>query len=415
MEKQDGRYFILGVFLLLIFVASIAQFVAAPLAPFLIGELGLNKTQLGFLASAVFWGIVSFGMVAGIAIDKIGEKKMILFGSIMISFALLFFSYSHTFTLLLVASILIGVGYSGLNILTTSGLTKWFPFNERAFAIGLKQSGMPLGTAVGAAVLPVLALNYSWSFSVKVLFVVMLLLGVICFLLYREKNEGPTGNPSRKQSPARYKQKEKQVSIFSLLKNKRMLIVNLMGVGLVINQIAIMTFTIPYLQETLSLSAVKAAQYLAFFQLSGVLSRPFFGLVGDRAFKGERHYTLFLLSILNSVSILVLSLISPVFPAWLVFSVVIFSGFTALGWYGPLFALITEVVGEESAGKALGIGVTFNCLGISIGTPLFGFIVDMTGNFPLAYRLFALFLTLDAIVFMCFYLRTRSGRSVRIS
>jgi len=400
----------MAIFLFLTLVASMGQFVAAPLAPFLINDLGLSKTQLGLLTSAVFWGSFACGMLSGYASDKLGEKKMALVGTFIISAALLSFSLSSTFIFLLVSSFFIGSGYSAITALTNRGLALWFSDDEKAFAIGMKQSGMPLGTAIGASVMPVLALSYSWPHAVKLLCFLVLLSGITCYLLYREpaqkQSTPPQGAHSRHahsqssgensqgkiihQTPTsccdcRQKEKKmKNISYTSLLSNRKILLTGVMGIGFVMTQLVIMTFTIPYLQEALSLPVITAGHYLALFQTSGVISRPVFGYIGDHAFCGRRHYTLFTLALFTSGLTLVLSLISSSFPWWFITIIVFATGFTALGWFGPYFALLTEIAGIKAAGMAIGLGITFNCLGISLGNPLFGYIVDTTGSYSLA-------------------------------
>lgn len=419
LTSKADKYRTLGIFLCLTLVTSMGQFVATPLAPFLMDELGLRKTQLGVLTSAVFWGSFASGVFSGLASDKLGEKKMILIGTIIITTALLCFSFSYTFIFFLISSFFIGAGYSSINALTNRGLTNWFPFNEKAFAIGMKQSGMPIGTAVGAAILPVLALSYSWAHTVKLLSLFILVSGIICFFLYHEppKNLAKSLHLQRKNNivsgPGNCydcRLEVENISYFSLLTNRKILVTNLLGVGFVMTQIIIMTFTILYLQDKLSLSVVTAGHYLAIFQISGGISRPVFGYVGDHAFRGRRQYTLAALAVLTSGFTFALSLVSPSFPWWLITAVIFAAGFTALGWFGPYFALLTEIAGPSSAGMAIGLGITFNCLGISLGSPLFGFIVDTTGSFSLGYQLFAAWLLTDALLFLFLFKRFKATR-----
>ena len=55
-----------------------------------------------------------------------------------------------------------GMGYGMLNPTTAKAAIAWFPRRQRATAVGLKQVGLPLGGAVGASIMPPLALWLGW-------------------------------------------------------------------------------------------------------------------------------------------------------------------------------------------------------------------------------------------------------------
>jgi len=412
LTLQTGKYRALGIFLYLTLVTSIGWLVATPLAPFLMDELGLNKTQLGFLTSAVFWGTFTCSIMSGIASDKLGEKRMVVIGTAIMTTALLCFSFSRTFAFFLVSSFFIGAGFSTFGNLANRGLAIWFPPSEKAFAIGVKASGVPLGAAVGASLLPILALSFSWTYTVKLLGLFILLSGIACFFLYRERpnNHEISFQHSHEiinQTSGSFDEQleDKNTNYTSLLTNRQMLSTIPVGMVFFTIQNIIMTFTIPYLQDTLSLPVVTAGHYLALFQVSGAISRPLFGYVGDRAFHGRRQYTLVALAIITAGFTFVLSLINLSFPWWLVTLIVFATGLMSLSWYGPYFALLTEISGRNTAGMAVGLGITFNCLGTSLGNPLFGFIVDITGSFNFGFQLFAGLLLIYAFIFLIFALR----------
>lgn len=60
-------------------------------------------------------------------------------------------------------------------------------------------------------------------------------------------------------------------------------------------------------------------------------------------------------------------------------------GLAALGWGGLFLALTAELAGKELSGVATGFGLTLTCVGIMVGPPVFGLIVDRTGSYELAW------------------------------
>lgn len=390
MTIEAKKWFALALLGGVTLIASMGQFITAPLAPFLIQDLGLNKTQLGILGTAVFWGLLATALLSGWATDRFGEKKMILGGVGLIAFALLGFSASPFFTSLLCFSFFIGAGYSTITPLTNKGIANWFPPQQQAFAIGLKQSGMPLGTALTAAFLPSYVLTTSWQEGTR----------LVAFLVLIAAFAGALCYP---QPPLSIKVPSKQATsegfhLKSLLRWK-ILVTTLLGMGFCMFQIALTTFLIPYFQETLFFSEVKAGYFLALTQGSGVVSRPLFGFLSDRAFKGEHRRTLLLLALLTVAFGVTLSLESRAWGGPTLALIVLGAGFSALGWFAPYFALLTEIIGQEHAGVASGLGATINALGLSAGGPLFGLIVDRTGSYRLAYQVFAGWLIFAAIFF----------------
>lgn len=383
------------IFLITTMITSMGQFITAPLSPFLIADLALSKTQLGFLSSAVFWGTLACALAAGWLVDRIGERKMLLLGPGIIAAAVAAFSLSSQFALLLLASFFIGAGYSTINPLTNRGLASWFPPHQMAFAIGMKQSGMPLGNAIAAAVLPGLAVTYGWQTTAHTLAVAVAISAVILTLLYRP----PATPPSRVIVPPPERNTPRQGILSLLLANKKLLLAGMMGMGFCMVQISLMTFLIPYLTDTLAFLPVTAGYFLSLAQIGGAVSRPVFGFISDTAFGGIRQYTLILLAVLAASLVILVSLASAAFPTWLLATVILLAGFTSMGWFGPFFALLTDLMGSQHVGLASGLGATINSISITISGPLFGFLVDTTGSYRLAFQVFAACLLTATLVF----------------
>ena len=75
-----------------------------------------------------------------------------------------------------------------------------------------------------------------------------------------------------------------------------------------------------------------------------------------------------------------------------------------VGYQGVSYALIGEIAGKAQTGAALGIVITINSLGAIFGTPLFGYVVDATGSYSIAWQLLAGAI-LIGIVALTFFLK----------
>ena len=65
-------------------------------------------------------------------------------------------------------------------------------------------------------------------------------------------------------------------------------------------------------------------------------------------------------------------------------------GFVALGWGGIHVTFAGEFGGRELVGTMAGVSVAFLQVGIIIGPPIFGYIVDTTGSYQAAWQLLAI-------------------------
>lgn len=63
--------------------------------------------------------------------------------------------------------------------------------------------------------------------------------------------------------------------------------------------------------------------------------------------------------------------------------------FNAIGWHGSWIALIAELAGPEKQGRTLGLAMSIMYPGIIILPPLFGWLVDYTQVWELAWSMLA--------------------------
>jgi len=163
-------------------------------------------------------------------------------------------------------------------------------------------------------------------------------------------------------------------------------------------QHSVSAFTVPYFREALGFSELTCGYYLALLQIAGGMSRPAYGFLTDCVLE-DRRVALVYLAVLIVLVIAVLSGITVACPAYLIGVVTFLLGFAALAWFAPYYALLTDVLGTKRAGLASGLGQSVNSLGAAVAGPVFGWVVDATGSYRLAWRAFALWLLSAAVAF----------------
>lgn len=338
------------------------------IAPLIRESLGLSVAQAGSFLSAYYIGASLMSLPAGLISDRWSVRAAMVLGQAVIAGGLAAAAGCPDFGPLVGALVLAGGGYGTLNPTSAKAVLLWFPRRQRATALGLKQVGFPLGGAIGAALMPALALLVGWRGAVLASAAVVAALAAVTLLAYRdpiEPAEPPTGpGPS---------------SLGEVLRSRDVWLVALATLAFAGVQTAFLGFLVLYLREALALDLRSAAGYLALAQIAGTAGRVGFGVVSDRLLGGRRLAALMGAGAGSALCALALSATGPgAGPGTLVPLAMAF-GLFGIGWNGLQHTLIAELAGPRGAGTALGLGLAVSSAGVTIWPPLFGWVADSFG------------------------------------
>jgi MFS family permease len=141
------------------FLSSLMRTVNATLAPQLVAALALTPGQLGLLTSAFFLAFALAQLPVGIALDRWGPARVQLPMLMLAGVGALAFAGGQTFTQLLVARALIGLGLGGCFMSAVKAISTWIAPARLPSVQGYLIAVGGLGAA--SATLPVrLALHY---------------------------------------------------------------------------------------------------------------------------------------------------------------------------------------------------------------------------------------------------------------
>jgi ACS family hexuronate transporter-like MFS transporter len=285
-----------------------------------------------------------------------------------------------TFTHGVITMALAGTGMGCISPSTTKAILEWFPPRERATAMGFKQTGLNIGGIVGAAALPLIALAVSWQYGFLAIGMLVIVIGIASFVLYREPPQG-----AGLQSSGPVLIPRKRPSALEVLRSKDIWLLFLAGTALVIIEFAAIAYFVLYFEESLLFDVVIAGIFLAIANGSGGFGKPLSGLISDLFFHGKRK-TVFILMCGTILALcLVFAFLWPGSPVWLVVILSIIFGFVATGWAGIHLTLVGEFAGKELTGTASGVMSPFMAAGNIIGPPAFGYIVDSTGSYQMGW------------------------------
>ena len=82
---------------------------------------------------------------------------------------------------------------------------------------------------------------------------------------------------------------------------------------------------------------------------------------------------------------------------YLLLPILFFAGVSIVGYQGVSYALIGEISGKARTGAGLGMMITINSGAATLGTPVFGYIVDRTGSYAMGWQTLAALLTVGII------------------
>jgi ACS family hexuronate transporter-like MFS transporter len=390
------RWAILALISISHIIGAAAQYGINTLAPFYQDELGLSRAQVGLFFSAFYLAMTGASFGAGWLADRLGVRKTTLQGHLLVGICTVAASLAPSFTWGLLSFFLAGLGYSFLNPASTKGVMTWFTRDERATAMGIKQTGVPAGGVVTAMLAPALVLIIGWRGALAVLGIINFLFGFLFSFLWRDPpEESMTSASGGGQSPFRkgdFPLEDKaRLNIWSFIPVSCGTAIYLVG------QMSLITYVPLYLKDAMGFSPHWASQALALTQGGAMLGRIGWGIASDRVFGGRRKVVLVLIGGFSAVLIMVLSFMTAQSSLYLLLPILFLSGVCLVGYQGVSYALIGEMAGKARTGAALGMMITINAGCATLGTPVFGYIVDRTGSYSSAWQVLAATLALGIL------------------
>ncbi len=115
---------------------------------------------------------------------------MIVLSQVFMGLFVALFSLIGNYFMAILLAFMMGIGYGMVNPPTTKGIMVLVNKENRGFAMSVKQTGVPIGSAIAAGLLPPLAIHLSWGFSFVFAGTIVILSGLLSQILYRQSREG---------------------------------------------------------------------------------------------------------------------------------------------------------------------------------------------------------------------------------
>jgi MFS transporter, ACS family, hexuronate transporter len=394
----------------LLIVQIMVAFVGRGLVPLgvLIGaDLSLTKAQIGMLPAGLFLGQALASIPAGFLVDRLGSRKLLLVLSICLGLGFIFTTFFSHFWSMLIFVVIGGLGYGAMHPVSNRGIIYWFSQKQRGTAMGIKQMGVTLGSALSAVILLPIAASYGWRTAVIAAAMLLILTGILSFFQYCDSNTAPQGSNDQRLSVF-YK------SMWGMIRNRPLLLVSLSALGLNGAQMCLNTYLVLFAYEKMGISLFLSGLLLVISEACGSFGRVAWGMISDRIFNGERVVIVIVIVVISALSSSTLAFLPEHTPFGFLVPIIAVFGFAVSGFNGIWMNLASELVPPEQAGISSGLSITIGSLGVIAAPPVFGFMVDLNGSYTSGW----FFITgLLCIVFaiLLMLLKVNKKRKARLS
>ena len=337
---------------------------------------GLALAQIGLLVSAPILGLVLTLIAWGGLADRFGERVVMTAGLAAGAAALAGAATASSPVATGLWLVLAGAGTASVHAASGRLVLGWFPEHRRGVAMGVRQTGQPLGVGAAALTLPRLGESGTGA-AFAVLAAACGLTAVLIGVLVRDPPRPQAGPAGATASPYR-------TPVLWRL--------HAAGGLLVVPQFVVAVFSFEFLVREAAWSAAAAGSLLAAAQVAGAVARLGAGAWSDRVrsrlgpLRRIAGGVAVVVGVLVVVAALTPDVLAPVVAAVAVAVAVV----VTVSPNGVAFTSVAEQAGSAWAGRALGGHNTAQHVLATATVPVAALLVDAGAGYATAFGMGAL-------------------------
>ncbi|WP_241154299.1 MFS transporter [Staphylospora marina] len=397
-RKPHYRWLILAVATWSQASATLVTYGVGPLAAIWQNQWSLNASQAGLLVSAVQIGPLLSMLFIGHALDRHGERWLIGLGSCLLGLTFLLVSFTTHYGLLMLLLVIVGIWYGTAQPGGSRVVLRWFSEQERGLAMGIRQAGIPVGGAIGGALLPYLSLHFGWQTAVFTQAAFAVAGGLLFLVLYRDP---PGSRHGRQTDKSSFTQK-----MMTIAKNKKTSPILFTGITLISLQMVLVGHLMIFFSHETEAGLVISGQLLATALMFGMAGRIVLAYISDKWWEGNREDPLHLCVWASVIGVSVLAFTPASLAVWALFVLSAWLGFFGIGWFSLFLLAVAEHAPPQAEGLMVSYALTLNQAAIILAPTIFGFIVDVQ-SYSVAWSVLNVLLIGNGLLL----LKRRRGRS----
>jgi predicted MFS family arabinose efflux permease len=366
--------------------AAFAALVLAAIAPEVSHALGVPTSFIGYQISLVYGAAAVSSLFAGGLVPRFGACRSSQISMVLVAAGCALAAVPSLSTLML-ASLVIGIGYGMTNPSASILLLRVAPGHRRNLIFSIKQTGVPLGGVMAGLLAPTAALAYGWRAAPATAAAFALLIAVVLETVRRSWDRDREARTPAGENPFESLRLVWRITPLRWLSNGCFCFA--------VTQLCLVGFLVTLLVEEVGFTLLEAGFLLSLTQVMGAAGRVLWGWVADHFGDG-----LGVLTALGLVMALGAGLTMMLGPAWppgaVVLTFVVF-GATAIGWNGVYTAEIARLAPPGAVGVATGGSLSVIFAGILIGPSVFAALFAGLGSYTAAFALPALVSLIGAL------------------
>lgn len=398
METRGGRTAFGAILVFAMAIGAYTQFLLGMLAPYMIEDLGITRTQFGAVVTTSFL-VGSVGApVLGPLVDRLGGRRVLILMFLSGAVAWVGIGLAPDFTWVLAFVVFGGIVRGISNPVGNKLIASNAPRESQGVIMGISKSGAQVGQFAIGAIVPLIIVALGWR-GVMGGSVVLAIAGITAALVII-----PPDPPIDRR---RRDRGERSAELDGLRSLMVWLSANALLVGFASG--AINSYVPLFAIERLDMNIGSAGAVVSAMALSGIAGRIVWGRQAD--WFRDTQTPLMVISALGGVTLVLLTL-----SALLGWQSLLWLG--AIGWTATggswitigMLAIVREVPLGIS-GRVSGFVLSTFYIGLGLAPVTFGWIVDTTDSYAVAWGVGAVSYFAAAAVVLRWRIEVRAARA----
>ena len=368
------------------------------LLPLIGRELGLSYSEIGFIMTCQYVAGAVSNIPGGMVVDTVGRQGLLMAVSLFwIGFPYFLMSFTHSYWVLLLCVMLVGIGNNLWHPTAIPMLAQRFP-QQKGLALSFHSMGGNVGDALAPLAVGALLAFMSWR-NIVILNVIPGVLMAFLILYFLGTLRVGSANRKERERAAGEKHEGQSVKEYfrgfsELLKNRELLMLSVGSGFRSMTQNGLLTFLPVFLAYEMGYSPFWVGVCMFVLQASGFAAAPVAGHLSDRL--GRRR--ILMTSMMMTAVVLAFMAFAGRSLAFVFFIAVL--GFFLYAIRPVLQAWTLECAPRKMGGTSIGMLFGAQAVGASIGPAIGGVLADRYGLMSVFFFLAVTIVVANLFIFL---------------